>query len=55
MKNWETLIKIIEKCGENSDFVAGCVYGYLAEYSEGTEEDRKFMNDLVCYLEGDSK
>jgi hypothetical protein len=37
------------------DFVAKCVYAYLAEHDDGSPEDRKFINELIRFLDGDSK
>jgi hypothetical protein len=48
LEKWENLIKILEKYEENAEFVAGCVYGYLAEVSP---EDENFIDDLLEFME----
>lgn len=51
MNAWEVLIKICEKNRAHSDYVAECIYAYLAEHGED-DDDRRFMNELLRFMEG---
>jgi hypothetical protein len=53
--NWETLRKICEHNMAYGDYVAKCVYAYLTEHGDGSQEDKQFMNDLIRFLESDSR
>jgi hypothetical protein len=54
--NWESLRRICEQNMAYCDYVAKCVYVYLLEHAQPlAEDDQRFLDDLVRFLEGDSK
>ena len=53
--NWKTLIRICEQNMAYCDYVAKCVYSYLTEHGDGSDEDKLFMNELVRFLEARTK
>lgn len=51
MKDWKTLIPILEKYKASTDFIAECVYAYIVNYGFETPKDAEFLNELVAFLE----
>jgi hypothetical protein len=51
VKDWEKLIKILERNQACADFVAECVYAYIVNYSFETQKDKDFSNELVSFIE----
>lgn len=52
MKNWETLIPLLEKYEAYPSFIAECVYAYIVNYSFETQQDKEFANQLVEFIKG---
>lgn len=50
MKDWKTLIPLLEKHEACSEFVAECVYAYIVNYGTENPGDSHLLYDLVQFL-----
>lgn len=48
MEKWNELIQLMRKYDGHEEFVAECVYAYLAMF--GDKDDLPFMDELADYI-----
>jgi hypothetical protein len=51
MTEWQPLIQLCEKHDASPEFVAECIYAYIAEHGDGS--DATFLTELARLLGGD--
>ncbi|MDP4085777.1 MAG: hypothetical protein Q8934_14320 [Bacillota bacterium] len=50
MSEWETLIKIFENHNCDPAYIAECVYTYVENSDDQSEDDENFQFDLALFL-----
>jgi hypothetical protein len=55
MRNWQSLIPVLDKHEASPEFIAECVYAYIVNYGLNHPGDSKLLSELVQYLKGDEK